>query len=165
MGECIFCAEIETRDSNIFIRSRNGLLAARWDKFPVVPGHVEVIPIRHVQYLKDLTPDEQAELMVFAAAVVQVIDSTNLGLVYEQLRGKITDKMSVELIEKADAKLHEYAGRKPDAHTFGVNDGPAAGQSVGHMHLHIMPRWEGDMTNPRGGVRNIFAGDLYSRAE
>lgn len=45
---------------------------------------------------------------------------------------------------------------KPDGFNIGINDGEAAGQSVMHLHIHLMPRYFGDMENPRGGVRNIF---------
>jgi diadenosine tetraphosphate (Ap4A) HIT family hydrolase len=41
----------------------------------------------------------------------------------------------------------------PDGYNFGVNDGIAAGQSVMHLHLHVIPRYAGDMEDPRGGIR------------
>lgn len=41
----------------------------------------------------------------------------------------------------------------PDAFNVGMNLGKAAGQTVSHIHLHVIPRWEGDSKNPRGGVR------------
>lgn len=50
-----------------------------------------------------------------------------------------------------------------DGHSIGINDGPAAGQTVPHMHLHIIPRRFGDVPNPRGGIRNIFPNDPYSQ--
>lgn len=164
MGDCVFCAEIQHEDSNIFVKSQGGLLAARWDKFPTAPGHVEIIPLRHVRHVQDLTTDEQAELMVFAAEASRMIESTDLKALYVHLRAQAIDVMSVGLLEKAAAKLDEYGDKKPDAYTYGINDGPAAGQSVGHMHLHIIPRWFGDIANPRGGVRNIFTDDPYSVA-
>lgn len=37
----------------------------------------------------------------------------------------------------------------------GVNDGPSAGQTIPHVHFHIIPRKEGDCENPRGGVRKV----------
>lgn len=44
----------------------------------------------------------------------------------------------------------------PDGYNIGINDGPAAGQTVGHLHIHLIPRYRGDQTDPRGGVRWIF---------
>ena len=42
---------------------------------------------------------------------------------------------------------------RPDGFTVGVNDGPAAGQTVPHAHVHVIPRRAGDVADPRGGVR------------
>ena len=44
----------------------------------------------------------------------------------------------------------------PDAYTVGVNCGEAAGQTVWHAHIHLIPRYRGDVPNPRGGVRNLI---------
>jgi len=45
---------------------------------------------------------------------------------------------------------------KPDGYNIGVNVGPAAGQSIHHVHIHIIPRYEGDVENPQGGVRHVI---------
>ena len=39
---------------------------------------------------------------------------------------------------------------------IGINDGPDAGRSVHHLHIHLIPRRSGDMENPRGGVRGVI---------
>ena len=44
----------------------------------------------------------------------------------------------------------------PDGYNIGINDGQAAGQTVMHMHVHLIPRYKGDTEDPRGGVRWIF---------
>jgi diadenosine tetraphosphate (Ap4A) HIT family hydrolase len=44
----------------------------------------------------------------------------------------------------------------PDAFNFGLNDGPAAGQTLQQFHFHIIPRYTGDVPDPRGGVRNVI---------
>ncbi|HFC92648.1 MAG TPA: HIT family protein [Leucothrix mucor] len=44
----------------------------------------------------------------------------------------------------------------PDGYNIGVNIGKAAGQSVPHIHIHMMPRYMGDIENPRGGVRGVI---------
>ncbi len=43
-----------------------------------------------------------------------------------------------------------------DGVTYGVNDGEAAGQTVAHVHLHVIPRSRGDVEDPRGGVRWVI---------
>lgn len=45
---------------------------------------------------------------------------------------------------------------KPDGFNVGLNDGPAAGQAVPHAHVHVIPRFQGDVSDPRGGVRWII---------
>lgn len=45
---------------------------------------------------------------------------------------------------------------KPDGYNIGVNIGSAAGQSVFHVHIHIIPRYKGDVENPQGGVRHVI---------
>ena len=42
---------------------------------------------------------------------------------------------------------------QPDAFNIGINDGIAAGQTVMHIHVHIIPRFSGDVDDPRGGIR------------
>jgi diadenosine tetraphosphate (Ap4A) HIT family hydrolase len=44
----------------------------------------------------------------------------------------------------------------PDGYTLGVNVGEAAGQTVMHLHVHVIPRWTGDVAEPRGGVRGVL---------
>ncbi|SMN11441.1 HIT family hydrolase [uncultured Candidatus Thioglobus sp.] len=44
----------------------------------------------------------------------------------------------------------------PDAYNIGINNGLAAGQSVMHLHVHIIPRYKGDVEDPKGGVRWIL---------
>ena len=45
---------------------------------------------------------------------------------------------------------------KADGVNIGVNCGEAAGQTVMHTHIHIIPRYEGDVEDPRGGVRGVI---------
>ncbi len=47
------------------------------------------------------------------------------------------------------------AERGPDGFNIGINDGAAAGQSIMHLHIHLIPRYSGDSADPRGGVRWI----------
>jgi diadenosine tetraphosphate (Ap4A) HIT family hydrolase len=55
-----------------------------------------------------------------------------------------------EVRKKLAEKFH------PSGFNIGVNDGPEAGQTVGHAHIHIIPRYAGDVPDPRGGIRWII---------
>ena len=52
--------------------------------------------------------------------------------------------------EQLDAELH------PDGYNVGFNVGEAAGQTVMHLHVHVIPRYRGDVPDPRGGVRHVI---------
>lgn len=49
-------------------------------------------------------------------------------------------------------RLHQ-----PDGYNIGFNDGVAAGQTVGQFHIHVIPRYTGDVADPRGGIRHVIA--------
>jgi diadenosine tetraphosphate (Ap4A) HIT family hydrolase len=45
---------------------------------------------------------------------------------------------------------------QPNGYNIGINDGPAAGQTVPHLHIHLIPRYTDDLPDPRGGVRWVI---------
>jgi len=51
---------------------------------------------------------------------------------------------------KLDSEFH------PDGYNVGINAGGAAGQTVMHAHVHVIPRYAGDVPDPRGGVRSVI---------
>lgn len=60
----------------------------------------------------------------------------------------------MELINEEKALIDQEFN--PDGYNIGVNVGPAAGQSIFHVHIHIIPRYQGDVENPQGGVRHVI---------
>jgi diadenosine tetraphosphate (Ap4A) HIT family hydrolase len=60
----------------------------------------------------------------------------------------------LSLLDSARAGVE--AGFHPDGYNIGINDGPAAGQTVPHLHIHLIPRYAGDTADPRGGVRWVL---------
>ena len=56
------------------------------------------------------------------------------------------------------AKKLIQAAHAPDGYNIGVNVGLAAGQSRMHVHVHLIPRYAGDVPNPAGGIRCVLSG-------
>jgi diadenosine tetraphosphate (Ap4A) HIT family hydrolase len=54
------------------------------------------------------------------------------------------------------AREHLNRDHAPSGYNIGINEGPAAGQTVPHLHIHLIPRFTGDRKNPRGGVRWVI---------
>lgn len=62
----------------------------------------------------------------------------------------------LELVEVVKRQLDEQC--QPDGYNVGFNVGEAAGQTVFHLHVHVIPRYRGDVADPRGGVRHVIPG-------
>ena len=61
------------------------------------------------------------------------------------------------LVEEVKAQL-DAGDPRPDGYNVGFNAGVAAGQTVMHLHVHVIPRFVGDVADPRGGVRHVVPG-------
>jgi superfamily II DNA or RNA helicase/diadenosine tetraphosphate (Ap4A) HIT family hydrolase/SOS-response transcriptional repressor LexA len=112
--------------------ARNALAFALRDKYPVAPGHTLVIPFRHIASWFDATRDEQLALLELIDEVKRALD--------------------------AGVEFPDGTVRTPDGYNVGFNAGAAAGQTVMHLHVHVIPRYAGDMDDPRGGVRGVIPG-------
>jgi superfamily II DNA or RNA helicase/diadenosine tetraphosphate (Ap4A) HIT family hydrolase/HKD family nuclease len=63
----------------------------------------------------------------------------------------------VRLLEGIQIAKQEIEKRhQPDGFNIGINIGAAAGQTVPHLHVHVIPRYKGDVADPRGGVRYVI---------
>lgn len=60
----------------------------------------------------------------------------------------------LELLDQSKKMVDEEFS--PDGYNIGINDGVSAGQTVPHLHIHLIPRYSGDREDPRGGVRWII---------
>jgi diadenosine tetraphosphate (Ap4A) HIT family hydrolase len=70
---------------------------------------------------------------------------------------KATDAEAAEIWQALRTASAELAREQaPDGFNVGVNVGYAAGQTVMHLHVHLIPRYRGDQPDPRGGIRRIF---------
>jgi diadenosine tetraphosphate (Ap4A) HIT family hydrolase len=105
------------------VLAESELAYARLEGNSLSPGHVVVVPRRHVADFFEMTSPEQM-------AVVELLNSARALIQSEYL---------------------------PDGYNIGVNIGRAAGQSRMHVHVHLIPRYAGDVPNPAGGVRCVLA--------
>lgn len=81
-----------------------------------------------------------------------IIPKRHIGSFFE-----LTDKERQALMAALQSsKIQLDQEFQPDGYNIGINDGPAAGQTVAHLHVHLIPRYEGDREDPRGGVRWII---------
>ena len=100
----------------------NELAVTFSDAFPVSPGHMLIVPRRHVSDFFSLTAEEQAAIWSLVVSV----------------------------------RRHIETQHAPDGYNLGINVGSSAGQTVPHAHLHIIPRYDGDVDDPRGGIRWVL---------
>lgn len=98
------------------------LAYAKPDKYPVNPGHLLIIPKRHI-----------ADFFL------------------------MTEAEKVAMLSLLDEAKHYLDGKHaPAGYNVGINVGEAAGQTILHVHMHLIPRYQGDTKNPRGGVRGVI---------
>jgi diadenosine tetraphosphate (Ap4A) HIT family hydrolase len=95
----------------------------RFDNNSLTPGHVLVVPRRHVASFFDMTWDEKTCVL--------------------------------KLLDRAKARIAEDFS--PAGYNIGVNIGRAGGQARMHVHVHLIPRYAGDVADPRGGIRCVLA--------
>ena len=62
------------------------------------------------------------------------------------------------LVNEVKSILDDRLKPKPDGYNVGFNAGEAAGQTVPHLHIHVIPRYKGDVADPRGGIRHVIPG-------
>jgi len=148
---CFFCKVQHDSEAVLY---QNDSLFLVLDGFPVSPGHGLLVPKRHVANLADLTKGEWDTYYDSINEAMHSIESTNLRVVYEKHFRESSSK-SARWFNKR-ALEHPRLDTKPDAYNHGLNNGRAAGRTVDHLHWHIIPRFEGDMDDPRGGVRYVI---------
>ncbi len=150
---CYFCT-VSSGKADPFIFENRSFVSI-FDTNPVNPGHALVIPRRHVVSIFELNDTEQADYFDALRGVKQVIETTELAALYQEM--KTRDYLQDRPMDHIDTVLQlDFLGNKPDAYTVGNNDGREAGRSIDHLHVILLPRYSGDVENPRGGIRNVI---------
>jgi diadenosine tetraphosphate (Ap4A) HIT family hydrolase len=67
-----------------------------------------------------------------------------------------TDEQTAVLALLRDAQALVHSSHSPDGYNIGVNIGKAAGQARMHVHVHLIPRYTGDVADPSGGIRCVL---------
>ena len=81
-----------------------------------------------------------------------ILPRRHVGSFFETTAEERTDLL--QLLDRAQMQL--AAQLRPAGFNIGINDGPVAGQTVLHLHIHLIPRFVGDHPDPRGGVRWVL---------
>ena len=98
----------------------------------------------HLYAIRDAFPGTPGHtLLIPRRHIVSLIDVTVVEWV----------ELGQLLVEARAALRSEF---QPDGFNIGVSEGAAAGQTVNHLHVHVIPRYCGDCPDPRGGVRWIL---------
>ena len=125
-----------------------------FDYVPVSPGHVLIAPKKHLVSILDMEPQMWIKLCEEIVESIEIIERTDLKKVYQDMLARKLGENTEWFLQKAIN--HPRINTKPDAYNHGINDGRAAGRTVDHLHWHIIPRYDGDMKDPLGGVRHVI---------
>jgi len=98
----------------------------------------------HCYVIKDEFPVSKGHLLIIPNEHTE-----NWFTAKEEVRQDLMNALTV-MKERLDL---EY---RPSGYNIGVNCGETAGQSVMHLHVHLIPRYKGDMDDPKGGVRGVI---------
>lgn len=103
-----------------------------------------IIKFKHCYALKDDFPVSKGHTLI-----IPYEHTENWFTAREEVRADILKALHL-LKDQLDKEYH------PSGYNFGANCGEDSGQTVMHLHLHLIPRYKGDMENPKGGVRGVI---------
>ena len=113
--------------------------------FCLVPADRITQDCEHAFVIRDAFPVSPGHTLIIprrhVASFFEITDTERTGL------------MSLLAAARADLD-REF---RPAGYNIGINDGTAAGQTVPHLHIHLIPRYTGDADDPRGGVRWVLS--------
>lgn len=112
--------------------------------FCVISRQAVVTESRHAVAIRDGYPVSRGHTLVVPKAHVKSLFDLDNEAQADLWR----------LVTKVRSDLQ--SNLKPDGFNIGLNDGGAAGQTVEHAHVHVIPRFDGDVADPRGGIRWVL---------
>ncbi|PID32543.1 hypothetical protein CR956_01915 [Candidatus Saccharibacteria bacterium] len=134
------------------------------NNYPVTPGHAMVIPKFHVANLRELDPKYASHMLELVHQTLRELSTEKLKRFYSSNIQNPLDDNSKRLCDDALELLDNF---NTDNFNVGVNNGATAGQTVFHLHMHIIPRFQGDGGVSTGGVCHVIPskGDYKSYAK
>ncbi len=135
MSDCFFC-RIYQEKTNIFYENKYWF--ARFNEFPVSPGHSLLIARRHASSLLDLTEGEWIYLKPTLTKTISIIEKTDYeGLYKKMLENPVKDskRFCKQMLENPNLK------NKPLGYSIEVNEGGIKARTISHLHIHIIPRY------------------------
>lgn len=137
--------------------------------------HCEVYEYQHFNQVKKsgqnaclfCAPDQDRELVTESATVYAMLDKFPVSKGHTLIIPKQHVADYFDLTERTKTACWLVVDRvkmllaqrfNPDGFNVGINIGRAAGQTIPHLHIHMIPRYKGDVENPTGGIRNIITG-------
>ena len=127
--------------------------------------HYNQLAITQNQNCPFCNPEVERELIVESATAYAIYDKfpVNDGHVLIIPKRHCEDYFNLTFKEQAACifmlnKVKEIISNRfnPDGFNVGINVGEKAGQTINHVHIHLIPRYKGDVENPRGGVRGVI---------
>ena len=82
---------------------------------------------------------------------IEIVPKRHVDSFFELTPSEVRE--AYRLMMRAQRRLRELY--ELDGFTIGINDGKAAGRSIDHLHIHVIPRRFGDVDDPRGGIRQV----------
>ena len=127
----------------------NFLELSEMSVFQSIPEDRVLFRSEHFFIIRDSFPVSPGHLLII---------SSDLKLDYFELSNE--EKAALpQAIEQAKSLIESE--HQPDGFNIGINCGETAGQTVMHFHCHVIPRFKGDVDDPRGGVRHSRPGFGY----
>ena len=117
--------------------------------FTTIPADRIIYRAKHFFLIYDAYPVSKGHLLI-----ISNIEKTDYFSLSNEEKSELT--LMIDIAKNLIEQQHQ-----PDGYNIGMNCGATAGQTVMHFHCHVIPRYDGDMENPRGGIRHCVEGKGY----
>ena len=153
-NECTFCILQNEHQDRYFCQ--NKYFYSVFDDYPVNPGHILLISKRHILGESQLNPKEWESLLPFLRENKDKLITTKMKDLYIAKLDTQRNPRSKEFL--SSILQSPFMSEKPQGYNIGINEEISGGQTIPHLHIHLIPRYIGDTKNYIGGVRHVIEG-------